>query len=124
MGRAHPAIEITYLPTLCTGTKLPKQYGACQEQGGQLKRPIFLLDELLQLRYNLPAAERSLVLPYPVSGWVEELSEVHSRPPQPLKLGVARLFYDGQSGVVQQAGHAALDRRIGVRIPAPELLSW
>lgn len=25
------------------------------------------------------------------------------------------------SGVVQQAGHAALDRRIGVRIPAPEL---
>jgi hypothetical protein len=24
------------------------------------------------------------------------------------------------SGVVQQAGHAALDRRIGVRIPAPE----
>ena len=27
---------------------------------------------------------------------------------------------DDHSGVVQQAGHAALDRRIGVRIPAPE----
>ena len=26
----------------------------------------------------------------------------------------------GVSGVVQLAGHAALDRRIGVRIPAPE----
>jgi hypothetical protein len=31
------------------------------------------------------------------------------------------LFYDDHSGVVQQAGHAALDRRIGVRIPAPEI---
>lgn len=29
---------------------------------------------------------------------------------------------DEDSGVVQQAGHAALDRRIGVRIPAPELI--
>jgi hypothetical protein len=29
---------------------------------------------------------------------------------------------DEDSGVVQQAGHAALDRRIGVRIPAPESL--
>jgi hypothetical protein len=29
---------------------------------------------------------------------------------------------DDHSGVVQQAGHAALDRRIGVRIPAPEFL--
>jgi hypothetical protein len=30
---------------------------------------------------------------------------------------------DEDSGVVQQAGHAALDRRIGVQIPAPESLA-
>jgi hypothetical protein len=71
----------------------------------------FLLDEPSQLRYNYVLHYNTLcpnilrlILLYPASGGMGWRSD------------------DGDhSGVVQQAGHAALDRRIGVRIPAPEL---
>jgi hypothetical protein len=65
-ARAHPTVESSHLPLLIVKAKLPKKCRDCQEKGRQYKRSIFLLDEPLQLRYNLPAAGWLLIFSRPV----------------------------------------------------------
>jgi hypothetical protein len=81
----------------------------------------FLLDEPLQLRYNLPATGWSLVPLHSAPTRAEEVDGSLAIIPDQRGVRECRpSHHDDHSGVVQQAGHAALDRRIGVRIPAPE----
>jgi hypothetical protein len=55
-AQAHSTVESSHLLLLIVKAKQPKKSRDCQEKGRQYKRSIFLLDEPLQLRYNLPAA--------------------------------------------------------------------
>ena len=80
-----------------------------------------MLDETSQLRYKLPAIGQG-----PLDTDLFRLQRVYDDwwPDTMGFLQTYRAWFPPSracSGVVQQAGHAALDRRIGVRIPAPEL---
>jgi hypothetical protein len=65
-AQAHSTVESSHLPPLIVKAKQPKKCRDCQEKGRQYKRSIFLLDEPLQLRYNLPAAGWLLIFSRPV----------------------------------------------------------
>ena len=92
LAEAHPTVEIRHLLLLIGKAKLPKKPRDCQEKGMQYKQSIFLLDELLQLRYNLPAAGWLMLFSRPVPRGVGEADDVHARLPHQLRLASVRNY--------------------------------
>jgi hypothetical protein len=112
------------MSSLIADAKLSDKRMNCQEKSSQWVYSIFLLDETLLLRYNLLLLYSSLVLYTECVGKRgRSLLLTVSSPDRAGERNPAHPSGD-HSGVVQQAGHAALDRRIGVRIPAPEFPHW